>query len=329
MEEKMFARKKLGLAVVVAILCLIIAACTAATETPIPEETGVIKLVEQDWTGQVVTTYLAKVILEEEMGYDVELVFVPGDSPAQWTGMATGDVDGNLELWPTYNDAGIKEFIDEKKVAKSLGELGVIGGSGWFVPTYVIEGDSERGIEPVAPDLKSWEQLNQYKDLFATAETGDKGRLLGGVAGWETRNAERIEALGLEFERIYAGSEGALIAEAIAAYDRGDPILFYLWTPHWFFAQYPSTEIELPPYSDECWETDFGCDWANDVVFKAFRVGFEDDFPRATEFIKNYWLTNEQQAQMMVAVDVDGLSPEEAVKQWMAENEEIWKAWIP
>ncbi len=312
----------------IVVISFILSAC-APTETEAPEEKGTIKLVEQDWTGQIVTTYLAKVILDEEMGYDVELVFVPGDSPAQWTGMVTGDVDGNLELWPTYNEAGVTEYIEEKAVAKSLGELGIVGGSGWFVPTFVIEGDAERGIDPVAPELKSWEQLDQYKDLFLTPETGEMGRLLGGVAGWETHNGERIEALGLSYERIYAGSEGALIAEAVAAFDRGDPILFYLWTPHWFFAQYPSTEIELPAYSDECWASDFGCDWADDLVFKAFRVGFEEDFPEAAEFIKNFTLTNEEQAQMMVAVDVDGLSPEDAVKAWMEENESTWKAWIP
>ncbi len=293
------------------------------------DDRGPIRLVEQDWTGQVVTTYLAKAILEEEMDQEVELVFVSGDSPAQWTGMATEDVDCNLELWPSYNEASIQEFMNEKEVAVSLGDLGLIGGSGWWVPTYVIEGDEDRGIEPVAPDLLSWEQLNDYKDLFATPETGDKGRLLGGVAGWETHNDQRIEALGLEYERIYAGSEGALIAEVVSAYERGDPILFYMWTPHWVFAEYSMVEVELPPYTDECWESDFGCDWPDDVIFKVCRAGFEEEYPEAAQFIKNYTLTNEQQAEMIAAVDNEGQAPEEAVSDWMEANQDMWQSYVP
>ena len=57
-----------------------------------------------------------------------------------------------------------------------LGETGLDGASCYFVPTYVIEGDSARDIEPACPQLKNWEQLNECAEAFATIETAPKGR---------------------------------------------------------------------------------------------------------------------------------------------------------
>ena len=49
---------------------------------------------------------------------------------------------------------------------------------GLYVPTYVIEGDAERGIEPVAPDLKTVEDLAKYPELFQDPEDDRRAELL-------------------------------------------------------------------------------------------------------------------------------------------------------
>jgi ABC-type proline/glycine betaine transport system substrate-binding protein len=40
----------------------------------------------------------------------------------------------------------------------------------WWVPSYVIEGDEEPGIEPMAPDLRSVDDLPEYTDPFQGPE---------------------------------------------------------------------------------------------------------------------------------------------------------------
>jgi len=35
------------------------------------------------------------------------------------------------------------------------------------------------------------------------------------------------------------------------------------------------------------------------------------------------------QAPMILAIDVDGKDMEEVVVEWLAQNEETWKAWLP
>ena len=293
-----------------------------------------IRLAENDWTGQLVDINLAKVILTEEMGLDVELVFA--DYTGQWAALATGDLDVAMEIWPSFSFDAHEEWIDEKGKVEVIGELGVIGSSGWFVPTYMIEGDPERGIEPMTPDLKTYEDINKYIDVFKRPETGDKGFCIDAVPSWEIRNEERIAGLGVNLVNVYAGTEGALVAEIESAYKKGEPLFICdMWKPHWVQAAYDLTEIELPPYSDECYGIgglepgDFACDFPDEMLYNVARVGFKDEHPEAYAFFKNMRLTTEQQQEMLLMVDVDGMSVEDAVRKWMADNEEVWRAWIP
>jgi len=41
----------------------------------------------------------------------------------------------------------------------------------WYVPTYLIKGDPERGIEPMAPDLKSIDDLPNTGNYSKTQRT--------------------------------------------------------------------------------------------------------------------------------------------------------------
>ena len=47
------------------------------------------------------------------------------------------------------------------------------------------------------------------------------------------------------------------------------------------------------------------------------------------ELIKNFRLTNDMQAPLILAIDVDGKDMEEVVGEWMEANEDVWKAWLP
>ncbi|PZT84263.1 MAG: hypothetical protein DI630_37300, partial [Gordonia sp. (in: high G+C Gram-positive bacteria)] len=131
------------------------------------------------------------------------------------------------------------------------------------VPTYVIEGDPERGIEPVCPGLPNWEALEDCVDVFSTTETAPKGRYLSGDPSWGEfyGDEKRIENLDLDYEIMFAGSEAAMAAEWKRAYERGEPLLGLMWEPHFLTAKYDVTLVEFPPYSEDCWGTTFACAW--------------------------------------------------------------------
>jgi len=265
----------LFLASLTAILVIVALGCTTeevtvspATSIPTPEPKGPVILVDQDWDGNLVTTALAKLILEDEMGYTVETKFAPADSAQLFEGLATGEMHWVCCNWPSFSAALLEEYVDTGKVT-SQGDAGILGTSHMYVPRYVIEGDAERGIEAVAPDLKNYADLNQYAALFATADTSPKGRFLDFTPGWDYRNEERLAALGINFEVVFSGSEAASFAELDAAHKRGEPILLVIWTPHWAPVKYDLVPIELPAHSD-CYPVSekFDCGYMIDKVKK-------------------------------------------------------------
>ena len=293
-----------------------------------------VRISENDWTGNLIDINLAKIIMQEHLGVEAETVFA--DYTAQWAGLANGDLDIAMEIWPSFSHDAYDEWVTKKAKVVRVSDLGMIGSSGWYVPTYVIKGDAERGIEPMAPDLKTWEDIEKYAHLFKRPETGDKIFCIDAVQSWEIHNESRIEALGLNMVNVYAGTEGALLAEIEGAYARGEPLFICdMWKPHWVQGKYDLTEIELPPYSDECYGVDgklpgdFACDFPDEMTYNVARVGFKEECPTAYKLIENMWLTAEQQQEMMVMVDLEGMEMDAAIKAWMAENEDVWKKWLP
>ena len=127
---------------------------------------------------------------------------------------------------------------------------------GWYVPTYMIEGDEERGIEPMAPDLKSVEDLPEYWELFKDPEDPNKGRFYNCIAGWvcQAVNESKFEFYGLgeTYNLFQPGSGAALASSIVSAYETGDPWLGYYWEPTWVFAQVDLTMLEEPEWTQEC-----------------------------------------------------------------------------
>lgn len=284
---------------------------------------GLLTAPEADWTGGQVTCKIIQFILEDEMGYKVKRITMPS-GPTVREGMRAGDLDFACETWPSYDSTKEKymtEYGGDGSIIK-LGEAGIIGASSYYVPAYMVEGDGA-----AAPDLKKLADLNKYVDLFKTTVTGDKGRLIGcPTAAWECKDQERLDLNGVNFTAVELGSETAHWAELQGAYKRKEPFVAYAWEPHWIHAALDLRKVELPAHSDEAWPA---TGWANDVTFNYGRKGMLDEHPKASQLITNATISNSQQAGMILAIDVDGRDMDEVVREWMAANEDIWRAWIP
>lgn len=293
-----------------------------------PAKAQVLNVPIADWTGGAVSCKILQVILEDEMGYKLKRITMPS-GPNVYEGIRAGDLDFACESWPSYSpskDKYVEHFGGDGTVAY-LEPMGIVGNTGYYVPRYLIEGDSERGIEPMAPDLKSYQDLEKYADLFKTIDTGDKGRLLAcPVAAWQCQETERWEGLGVDYQLVELGSETAHWAEIRAAYQRGEPFIAYTWEPHWIHSELDLVEIELPPYSEDCTPA---CGWPKDVTFNYGRVDLEQDLPDVTRLVKNMNLSNQEQAGMIHAIDIGGRDMDEVVREWMASHEDVWRAWMP
>ena len=212
-----------------------------------------------------------------------------------------------------------------------MGPVGISGETGWYVPSYVVNGDPERGIEAAAPNLRSVADTDQYKSVFATSDTGTSGRLLEFTPAWDTRPEERLEAFGIDFQVVFAGYEGAALAELDAAFQRGDPIITYLWEPHWAHAKYDLIPIEMPEWTSDCYPDGerFDCGYPTDPVTKLIWPGLQEEFPEAYEFLNNFQMTNAQQNEIVLNLTANDLTVRLAAQEWVDANESVWRAWIP
>jgi glycine betaine/proline transport system substrate-binding protein len=283
-----------------------------------------IKLAANPWSASQLNVTVAKILIEEELGYPVEIVAI--DENAQWPALSAGDLHASLEVWPSGHAANVAEYIESQQTVEDGGPLGPIGKIGWYIPTYLLDDH---------PELATWEGFTtpEAAALFATAETGDKGQFLAGDPSWVQYDADIVRNLGMDFEVVTAGSEDALLAALDGAYSREQPILFYFYTPHSVFARYDLTEVELPAYSDECYaEAESGgvaCDYPEDVLFKVFWSGLSEAAAPVHTFLSKMNYDTDAQIAMVAAVEVEGKSIDEAAQEWVTANESTWRAWLP
>ncbi|MEJ7799646.1 MAG: glycine betaine ABC transporter substrate-binding protein [Ilumatobacter sp.] len=289
----------------------------------------VITLAIAPWNGSAVNVAVAKQLIESEIGQTVETVEI--DENATWPAINTDEISASLEMWPSGHAQNIDDFIENPDGnIVDAGLLGPVGKIGWYIPTYMVDQH---------PELATWEGFKdpELAKLFATAETGDEGQFLGGDPSFVQYDQAIVDNLELPLEVVYAGSEEAILAALDSAYSREEPVLIYLWTPHSAHNTYDLTEVKLPDYTDECYASTVSegatgdgvaCDYPADDLFKIVTKDLASTSPAVDAFIKKMNYTTEDQIEMLAAVEVDGMSMDEAAAAWIEAHPETWKAWL-
>lgn len=284
------------------------------------------------WDSIQVHNRIAGFIFEHGYGREVEYLFV--DLTPGLMGLERGDIDLNMELWPTYSI----EWWDKARKEGTVVELGVnFDGAtqGWYVPKYLIEGDGKRGIEPVVPDLKSVYDLSEYWEVFRDPEDPTKGRLLNGPTGWVAHdiNIAKLEGYGLDqyFTPFSPGSGTALDTMIVSAYESGRPILFYYWEPTWILGKYDMVRLDEPPYSEELWrpETNFLCEWVTATTYVAANRVFIEENPDLEAFLRRYSTSLEENQKTLAWLQDHNYDLGKAALWFLQEYPETWKNWIP
>ena len=277
---------------------------------------------EQDWDSPQLHDSIARYILEE--GYGCETRIIPGSTIPLQQGTVRGDVDVLMEVWQDQLPDFWVEAVENGDVV-DLGPNFSDAEQGWYVPHYVIEGDSERGIEPMAPNLESVSDLAEYKELFRDPEQPEMGRFYNGVIGWqaETVNTAKLKAYGLteEFTNFRPGTTVGLTSSLEGAYLRGQPWVGYQWEPTWVLGKLDMIRLEEPEYTDECWEhltenledPERACAFPTSVVTIAVSARFAEEAPQEVlQFLRDYETTSALTAAQLAYMQEEGATPEEA-----------------
>ncbi len=320
------ARARAGFAALAIALSILVAGC--GDDDPAADESSgegtTVRLAVNPWTGSAVNANVAKILLERELGYTVDLVEI--DENNQFPAIASGELDASLEVWPSGHAEEINRYVEGRRGGPLRdggiidgGELGLIGNIGWWIPTYLVDQQ---------PELARYQGFKGKEDLV-------NGEFLAGDPTFVSYDSEIIKSLGLDLEVVNTGSERALISDIDEAYKAKRPFLTYFYTPHWAHRKYDLTEVQLPAYDEECEEAardrdgeGYDCDYANDVLFKALWLGLEDKAREAFRFFEKFNYTTEDQQEIAFQVDSEGVPISEAAEQWISENPDVWRPWL-
>jgi glycine betaine/proline transport system substrate-binding protein len=307
----------------VAAIALAIGAVAGSGLVASAQEGGPVRIAVNPWVGSEANAAVVAHILENQLGYDVELINI--DENTVWQGFETGEVDAILEVWG--HDADRTQYVDELGVAQDAGLMGVNGVIGWYVPGWMVE---------EYPDITNWENLNEYAELFRTSESGEKGQFLIGDPSFVTNDESLIANLGLDFQVVAAGSEPALIESFTQATRQRTPVIGYFYDPQWAWSQEPLlseplVKIDLPAWTEGCDAVpeEVACDYPAYPLWKAIRTEFAEAGGPAVDLIKGFSWSNLDQNTVSAYISNEGMSAEDAAARWVEENPDKVAAWLP
>ena len=172
----------------------------------------------------------------QKLGYDVQPI-QEVEYPTAHMAIANGDATFMADHWDLQHAAFYQNVGGDDKLSRT----GVY--SDGAIQGYLIDKKTaeQYGIT----------QIGQLKDpkIAALFDTNDDGKadLTGCTPGWgcETMIEHQLDAFQLRDTITHQqGTYSALIADTIARYKAGQPILYYTWTPFWVSAQLkPGTDV--------------------------------------------------------------------------------------
>ncbi|MGW1510159.1 ABC transporter permease/substrate binding protein [Streptomyces sp. NPDC002394] len=242
------------------------------------------------WDEGIASTYLWKELLERR-GYEVETKQL--EAGALYTGLAGGQLDFQTDAWLPVTHAQYWE-----KYRNKLEDLG-----SWYgptslelsVPSYV------KGVDSLA-DLKG--KAGQFKGRIVGIEpsAGMMGLLKDKV----------LKEYGLEGEyEVVDGSTPGMLAELKRAYDRKEPVVVTLWSPHWAYSAHDLKKLKDPK----------GAWGKGDGVHTLARKGFAAENPQVGAWLKNFSLTEKQLTDLEAVIQKTGKGKEQqAVRDWLDRN---------
>lgn len=290
---------------------------------------GKITFADFSWESAQFHNRLAGFLIEKGWNREVDYTFVeeiPG-----FMGLERGDLQIAMEAW-VDNSASYWEKAEKRGKVVTLGKNYPDAPQGWYVPTYVIEGDESRGIEPLAPGLKSVTDLPRYWEVFRDSEKKSKGRFNNGPSGWivSVTNAKRLKSYGLDetFTNFYTGSSAALSTAIASAYEKGKPVLAYYWEPTPILGMYDMTKLEEPPYDPEVWDDTGACAFPKCRVLKVANKEFLDESPEIRVMLERYSTTLELTNEVLAYMKQNDMGPDKAVQWFLKQYPDLWRSWV-
>ena len=274
-------------------LCLVFSCsgniALAAAERP-------VRIVYVEWPCAVVTTNIAKVVIEERLGRQCDIL--PVSVAVKFHSLAIGEADATVAAWLPNTQ---KTYWN--KVKDRVEDLGpIVGGArlGWVVPDYV--------------PYKSIEELQGKAREFG-------GKIYGIDPGAEymATSEKAIKEYGLKGFDLMEGSDAVMVAMLADAIKKQQPIIVTGWAPHWKFGRWNLHFLDDPK----------GFFGTEEEIHSLVRKGMKQDLPDVYAFLDKFSYTDTQQLQALMAENEEpGADPLENARKFVREHKEQVDSWL-
>ena len=268
-----------------------------------PASCGTVTFSDVGWTDITATTATTTAILEA-LGYETDTKVL--SVPVTYKSMEGKDVDVFLGNWMPTMEADIKPYRE----AGTVDTLGVnLEGA-----KYTL------AVNKAAADLgiKTFADLAQHKDhldgkIYGIEPGNDGNRLIQSMID---KNAFDLK----DFE-VVESSEAGMLAQAMRATKKGEPIVFLGWEPHPMNANMELTYLEG---GDEF----FGPNLGGATVYTNTRAGYASECENVGKLLSNLKFSLAMENEIMGGILNDGKKPRDAAMTWMKANPDTVMSWL-
>jgi len=281
--------KKLTLWITIIALPAMFVSCNYSKPSQQEEEKRIVKLNYTDWTESVAVTMLASTILQEKMGYEVELKLT--DIETVYNELARGQADFFADAWlPNTHQ---QYFEQHSSVIDTVG---------------VIFRSPKTGL--VVPEYSKFTSITDLAEDTLPVIGIDEG------AGIMSSTRQALEHYGLQ-NQLLSFSDDQMTFQMTDSIKRRKEIVVTGWEPHWIFNRHDVRFLEDP---DNIFPTE-------EHIYAVGNTESMKKHPHATEFFRRMQLTDKQFNSLIDQVKM-ATDPVNGIHQWMEKNQYIVNKWV-
>jgi glycine betaine/proline transport system substrate-binding protein len=285
-----------------------------------------------NWPSVRVTAHVLKVVMEDNLGLEVELQ--NGSNPVVFEGMDAGSMHVHPEVWLPNQTNLNNKYVQEKGTVRQ-NPNGVAGDQAMCV----TKGTQERtGITDLSqltdPDMA---------ENFDTDGDG-KGEIWIGAAGWASTNIEKIRAKSYGYDEtmnLKEMDETLALAEVDNAVAQNEDIVFFCYTPHHMFALHELVILKEPAHDAAAWnviqptddpewleKSEAGSAWSTAYLHIHYATALEGSQAAAASLLSKVKLDTAAVSAMTYALVVEKQDPAEFAAKWVSENGATVDTWL-
>jgi len=252
------------------------------------------------WTENIAVSNLTKVVLGDEMGYNVQLKG-PLDLGPMFQGLASGDLNAFQDVWLPNHE----QYLSKPQIKPRVEVL-----DPWY------QGTTKYGITV----------LSYMKGITSIADLNHAGtkEITGiepGAAFMPVIEDTVIPEYNLDMSLV-TSSTAAMLAEVQKKNSAKEPIVFTGWSPHWMNLKYDIVYLDDPKNAQGSFDNP-------SKITCAVNKDLETDDPASYAFLKSISLTEDQINAIEAEMNEAGTGNEEqGVRAWYKKNKDVVKPWL-